>query len=246
MKSGRILSIIAVGLLVSAGCSSSNDSGGSAGSGGGGVTGGSSGTGGSTAGTGGVAGTTGGGGSSGTGGVAGTTGGGAGVTGGGGSSGTGGVAGTTGGGGGAGATGGGGSAGAGGSTLTPGNEGDDCTTVPCALPWACCPSDNTCTPADFKICSMPVMVQCTKTSDCTGGKLCCVTAASTTGSGPSGSECRDSCTGLQDGGLGEYQGIACNTGPIGGKTADCPAPASQWTSCVRVSNSPAGLGLCTK
>jgi hypothetical protein len=25
---------------------------------------------------------------------------------------------------------------------------------------------------------------------------------------------------------------------------DCPPPASDWSDCVQVSNSPAGLGLC--
>jgi hypothetical protein len=209
MKSGRFFSIIAVGLVLASGCSSSTDDGGTGGSAGGG------------AGAGGVPAA---GGSPGTGGVPAA----------GGSPGTGGVPAA------------GGSPGAGGSTFTPGVEGDDCSNVPCASPWACCPATNTCTPADFKICSSTVMVLCTKSSECPTGKSCCVTAASTTGSGPSGSMCAASCTGLTDGGVGEFQGFACNYGPIGGKTADCPAPATQWTSCVAVANSPASLGRCTK
>jgi hypothetical protein len=183
MKSGQIVSVIAVALSLAAGCSSTSDS-------------------------------TGAGGRSGTGGAANPADGAAGTT--------------------------GGSAGAGGSTadIKLPKETEDCSDLPCAAPLACCPADNTCTVNDFKICPSTVMVQCTRASDCPTGKVCCVTAKSLVGSGPSGSVCADSCTGApDDSGVGMYQGIACN---------NCPAPASQWDSCWSVPNCPAGLGLCTK
>jgi hypothetical protein len=68
--------------------------------------------------------------------------------------------------------------------------------------------------------------------------VCCVTAATTTGSGPSGSVCATSCDPTTT------QGMACNAGPSGMGVKDCPPPASDWSDCVQVSNSPAGLGLC--
>jgi hypothetical protein len=65
-----------------------------------------------------------------------------------------------------------------------------------------------------------------------------VTPATTTGSGPSGSECRKSClfnTATPD------QGYGCNINDPNGGVADCPSGATQ---CNQVSNSPASLGIC--
>jgi hypothetical protein len=115
--------------------------------------------------------------------------------------------------------------------------GADCTTTPCLAPLVCCPAVNLCTNADMMECASPVWVACTKQSDCTGGTVCCVTAATTIGSGPSGSLCRPTC-------LSTDQGYACNTtGPNGG-VDECPGAAGRWTQCQQVVNTPASLGLC--
>jgi hypothetical protein len=118
---------------------------------------------------------------------------------------------------------------------TPGKEGDDCTTLPCASPLACCPAKNTCTQNSAAICQSDAIISCMKSSDCPNGQFCCVTESLTVVS--SGSACADTCG-------PPSAGIACNGSPIGGGIADCPPPASQWISCSRVSNTPAGLGLC--
>jgi hypothetical protein len=65
-----------------------------------------------------------------------------------------------------------------------------------------------------------------------------VTAATTTGSGPSGSECRKSC--ILSGAMPD-QGYGCNINDPNGGVADCPSGATQ---CNQVSNSPASLGIC--
>jgi hypothetical protein len=127
--------------------------------------------------------------------------------------------------------------GAAGSGPTLGNADDDCTTVPCASPLACCPSTNTCTPNDSRICSSSVIVTCTRSTDYPAGQTCWVTGATTTGSGPSGSVCAATAPAAA-------QGVACNHGPIGGGVADCPLPLGPWSTCFPVAHSPAGLGVC--
>jgi hypothetical protein len=125
------------------------------------------------------------------------------------------------------------------ATPAPGNEGDDCATVPCASPLACCPATNTCTPNDSRICPSSVIVTCTKSSDCPAGQTCWVMGASTTGSGPSGSSCAAAAP-------PGAEGIACNYGPFGAMIADCPLPSSQWSSCWPAPHTPASLGVCIK
>lgn len=130
------------------------------------------------------------------------------------------------------------------------SEGCDCTTLPCNLVAdaespICCPATNTCIPSDLMAgvqagCPSPVWVECTTQRDCKAGSSCCVTAATTTGSGPSGGECFTGST--CD--LNVNQGPACNTDVDGGGLADCPGPTGSYIQCNPVPNSPAGLGVC--
>ena len=139
----------------------------------------------------------------------------------------------------------GGSVGTGGYVVHGPDPYEDCTDLPCPSLLVCCTADYNCHPADAGLCPNDVMVRCTKASDCPNGQSCCVTAASTVGSGPSGSECAPSCDGVPDSGVGKFQGIACDLSILGSGIADCPAPAGQWASCRPIPNTPAGLGLCT-
>jgi hypothetical protein len=118
----------------------------------------------------------------------------------------------------------------------PGKEGDDCTTLPCAAPLACCPTKDTCTQNSTAVCQSDAIISCTRSSDCPNGQLCCVTASQTAFS--SGAACANTCA-------PPSAGIACDDSSIGGGIADCPPTASQWISCSRIPNTPAGLGLCT-
>ncbi len=130
-----------------------------------------------------------------------------------------------------------------------GGIGADCTTVPCTPPAVCCPALDLCTAATAGDCPSPGVVACTKQSDCTGGKVCCVTYQfAPVSSGPSGSWCRDACsfnsTPDAGGGAGPDEGYACNIRDPDGGVGDCPGPARRWNGCFPVSNTPASLGLC--